>query len=287
MSSVKKSTKKSSQSNTKFSNENFSSKLSNNSSKKSSKNDNVNNNNIANPSINKAKHETNEENEENEENLEESNKKNRRNGKNGKNRKNGGDGGDGGGEQPTQEEEIKINNINYGEYLELDYHITKKQIRVNTQKEDKNIVEQKSNYPTETRLVDIMKDLDKNIIPKCNIFLYEGKEIEKINRAELYKGRNKRKGFHNIGIKDNPNNMFLGMNRDVNREMKRMPQMLDSFIEERERKKMDKIKEQKNKKVDNYDFEKFKRVREKKIEKIKLIKIDSNNQRVNDDCLIF
>lgn len=181
-------------------------------------------------------------------------------------------------DQDSKEKETyeDINN-----YMKLNYYLSKSKIRENIENDDDTHKEStKQDEPTEYELVKKMEDLNKKKIPKCKYFYFNGDEMKKLDRNELNKGKSKKKGIHNMALKPNPDNMFLGQTKNMNNEMKRMPVMLDTFIEKREKEKNEADKKVKGKidkrKIEEEDEEE--NIPKKKIKLIIPIPKNKNSQ---------
>ena len=132
------------------------------------------------------------------------------------------------------EEKKKTENLedkNLANYLKLNYYIENRKIR-NAQNQSES-VKKEIDIPTEARLIQRLKDLDKSIIPRNNIYLFQGNQLitlkEIMGKLNLDKLKNKKvqQGLNNMTIQKNE--------KDENEEeIKEMPEILDAVIDEKQ-----------------------------------------------------
>lgn len=123
-----------------------------------------------------------------------------------------------------------IEDKNLANYLKLSYYIENKKIR-NAQNQNEN-VKKEIDIPTEARLIERLKDLDKNLIPKNPVYLFQGsplitlKDILKKTKKDKSKNKKAQQGLNNMTVQKNE--------KDNNEEeIKEIPEILDAVIDEK------------------------------------------------------
>ena len=115
-------------------------------------------------------------------------------------------------------------------YLKMNYYLENKLIRNVKDKKEELIKPLYSNEPTEATLVDQMKNLDKQQIPKNVKYFLNGVLIKTV--AETQKIKKQPLMIQNISVK--PNDVrILGKEKDIKGELKEMPEELDTILQQK------------------------------------------------------